>query len=83
MKTAIIIFSISYLLSVIITWNFIRIAHSKGGIYSYSKPDLMDVLITFMPILNTFIGVVYWLCFPPNAKYKIDFRLNKFFNVKK
>lgn len=80
MILTIILISIAiYLLSAFLTWNYFRIAYSKYGIWSNIKITGGDIVIVFIPALNTFIGVFGWVIANP---YK-EKDYNKFFNIKK
>lgn len=72
---------IVYLLSAALMWRHNHLAYSKRGRWSSLKPDLEDLLSTFLPIFNTIYCVVFWLMFyPVNCKTDL---LSKFFNIKK
>jgi hypothetical protein len=80
MKTLIIIIA-TYLLSVYLMWRYIRIAHSKDGIWSFTYPDRTDLFITFFPFLNTLAVLMGYISFPPREKNNRNF--SKFFKIKK
>lgn len=68
-----------YLLSAFLTWNYMRIAYGKYGIWSNIKITGGDIVIVFIPALNTLIGVFAWIMANP---YK-EKDYTKFFNIKK
>lgn len=66
-----------YIVPCILGYNYVRIAHSKEGIYSSMYPSNVDLfLVFFFPILFYFL----WISDYP--KYRKD-GLSKFFNIKK
>lgn len=78
-----------YLLSLIFVWIHINISYSKGGIFEYQQPSVIDVIATVTPIINTLIMIVDW-CFIGSPRKKMTFkyekirsRNNRFFSLKK
>jgi hypothetical protein len=47
------VFLLVYIVSVAINWNWIRIAHSKDGIYYGLIPDMDDMIVTYAPLINS------------------------------
>jgi hypothetical protein len=66
-----------YLLSVWLMRRYIKIAHSSIGIWSGLNVKLPDLLITILPLLNTF-GVI-WLYLKESPVKKSKRNYNKFF----
>lgn len=80
--TAITIALIVYVFSVWKNYNWIRIAYSKDGRYSNLDTDVVDIIVTLFPIVNTFNLAV--ILFESPYKYPKDaWNGNKFFNIKK
>ena len=79
MKTTLILSAI-YLTSVLITWNYMKIAHGKNGRWSNLDTGTPELLLTLTPILNSFF-IFIWLIIPPFRESKNNF--NNFFKVKK
>lgn len=75
-----IILSVVYFLSAILWWNYIRIAHSKGGIWEDFKLSNDSLFYMICPLINTAFSIVGYLIFPPKGNV---LTLNKFFNIKK
>lgn len=75
------IYILIYVLSVISNWYHVKIAHSKGGIYSNLKTGPSEVIFTFFPGVNTFIIPIAWIFFYPKKGYQINF--DGLFNIKK
>jgi hypothetical protein len=86
----ILILTAVYMLSVLSVWNYIRIAHSNGGVWSYTSPELPDLFLTITPIMNTIFAILLWTHHPNKARRneqierraKINF-LSRLFNIKK
>ncbi len=74
---------IIYVLSAYFNWLWVSLAHSKGGIYSSIYPDSGDLVICFMPVLNTAFCISMWLGNWPIEKEEKEKLLDKFFKVKK
>lgn len=77
------LFIIIYIISAILMFLHIRLAHyhPKGIFYNLS-PTVIDIILVFTPLLNT-IGSFYgWLCYFP---LKLNLNLSKetdFFRLK-
>lgn len=85
----IIIFLITqYLLFALLQWYYTKLAYSKNGKWSNIKPDITDIIVMVIPILNVF-SVIGFLFFYPirktnNHRIKINHNImNQFFNIKK
>lgn len=78
MKTLIIL-TIIYLVSVVLTYNYMRIAHSEGGRWSSQNTGFAEIFFTVTPFLNTMFSL-FWFCKPP---YYNTNNFNNFFKVKK
>ena len=75
---------IIYLLSVVSMWNFLRIAHSKDGIWMYVDTSWSDVFITVLPVYNTVGFIVCFIVWSTDKESSTtSFNINKLFNVKK
>lgn len=70
-----------YLLSAFLTWDYIRIAYGKDGIWSGLNATGTDVFITLFPAINTIAIIGCWLSSHPNKQIKWNY--TKFFNIKK
>ena len=68
-----------YIVSVISGWFYVKLAHSKNGVWKNVNTDSKDVFVTFCPIINTLFIVGWVIEFP----IKSEFNFNKFFNVRK
>jgi uncharacterized membrane protein len=79
MKILFIILSILvYILNVIISYRFIRIAHSKNGRWYHLDTDWTCIFLSFCPIVNfVFMLVVFF-----TSPYKGGVNFNNFFKVK-
>lgn len=73
--TAIII----YIVSVYMMWRYIRIAHSKGGIWENVKTKASDLFMIFLPFSNTVFA--FFNLFDPPRKRKTKRNFNKFFAI--
>ena len=72
-----------YLLSVICNYLHIKIGYSEGGRWENSTPDIAEFWFTFIPVFNTIVGVLSWICFYPIKQSRRKINLIKFFNIKK
>lgn len=72
-----------YLLSVIFSYFYIKLCYSEGGRYETGDPEIIELFFTFMPVFNTIICAVSWLCYYPVRTEKRKCNLIKFFNIKK
>jgi len=73
---------IIYILSFLSVRTWIRIAHSKGGIYSNCYPEGIDFLVTILPMINTGMALMNLGESPYRDRNGDDF-LTKFFGIKK
>jgi len=85
-----IIFCIVYILSIIINYFSIRKMYSKNGIWEDEQPDLLDILITFIPVINitgtlgyTVANLIYLLNNNLISLITKEGTLIKFFKIKK
>lgn len=76
--TTIIITSI-YLISCLIAWYYMKLAYSKGGVWSNLNAKRSDIFMIFIPIINSFYFILFLTDYPKEGEVK----LNKFFNIKK
>lgn len=75
----IIIFSIVYIISLILTYFSFQKDYSKDGVWEDLEPSMIDLLFLLAPLFNTImaIGFIYdCITFP-------KLPLNKFFKIKK
>jgi hypothetical protein len=78
-----------YVMSAYGFWNYVRLSHSKDGIFSAIEPDTVDIVLVFTPILNLIFCYLYLMDPPVKREFKKPIkkksskRLNKFFNIKK
>lgn len=70
-----------YIVSAYLMWRFTKISHSKGGRYERSTPDSEDLLLTFLPILNTLFAIIGWILFFPRKRVKKERNYSKFFAI--
>lgn len=83
------IFIVVYLLSAVLNYLYIHLAHSKRGIFERDIPNDGDVAVTFIPILNTIFCIFMWLSEWPVLDKKVEEKdiipedRSKFFNIKK
>lgn len=81
-----IVSAVVYVVSGYLTWLYIKIAHSKNGIWQGIFSDEFDVVITLTPVINM-IGIFLWLEESPRSKTKDKTKTkrnyNKFFKIKK
>lgn len=71
-----------YLIPCVISYNYTRIAHSKGGIYEKVNPGAPDLFFTFAPFFNL-APAISWISKSPLKRDNAGGRFNSFFNVKK
>jgi hypothetical protein len=71
-----------YCLSSYGQYRYIRIAHSKGGIWENVTPNGIDVFVTFFPIINTIVLIICYLSSSPSKKL-VSKGIMEFFNIKK
>lgn len=74
-----------YLISAFLWWIYIHIAHSKNGRWSNSLPNTFDIIITFIPIVNSVAAIIYWLLGNPyniENRHKTNKSISRFFNIK-
>lgn len=69
-----------YIISAICVWKSIQILHSKGGVWEHIKPDILDFLITVIPVINTAISIIFLISIISNLPH---FDFSKFFKIKK
>lgn len=72
-----------YLLSVWLVWRYMRIAHSKGGRWEELNIGVIDLMMVFIPLLNTLFMLVFYLFVSPKEKTNRKINFNNFFKVKK
>jgi len=49
-----------YLVSALLMYAWVRIAHSPKGRFPYLRPDYMDYYTVFTPFVNTILCVYAW-----------------------
>jgi len=69
-----------YLVSVYFVWRYMRIAHSKGGIWYNLDIDAGTIFWTVAPVFNTIAVFLAYVFFPPKERKR---NYNKFFKIKK
>lgn len=81
MLTQIVFFLVFYFVSFFIAYKYVQIAHSKEGRWSNLDADNSDLMVTIIPVLNSFVMIV-WLFISPyrNTKKK---NKNGFFKIKR
>lgn len=75
------IFIAVYLLSAFLFWRHVSLSHSKGGVWSNIVPNTWDVILVFIPVVNTCLNMVWLLRWPLKRKFKYRY-YSKFFNIK-
>lgn len=68
-----------YLVSAYGTYKFVQIARSPNGSW-VSDAELIDVVFTLTPFLNTIACIICWVSKSPYYNRKRNF--NRFFNIK-
>lgn len=68
-----------YLVSAYGTYKFVQIARSPNGAW-VSDAQLIDVVFTLTPLLNTIACIVWWVSTSPYYNRTRNF--NRFFNIK-
>ena len=54
-----VIIGIVYLVSTILMWRLTRGLYTKDGYFENQHPDLMDIIATITPVVNT-IGLIFY-----------------------
>jgi hypothetical protein len=76
-----------YLLSAYGFWKYVQVAHSVNGIYEQMVDDntTLAIIMVFIPVLNTMMSVVGWICFYPKKPdhEKREMHFVKFFKIKR
>lgn len=71
---------IVYILSAYLLWLHEHLSHSEGGIYYPTHlPESVDIVLVFIPIINTILAIVSW-----GFDYPIEVKTNivrKFFKL--
>ena len=70
-----------YVVPAFLFYRYVKLSHSKGGIWEESKPEGIDLFFVFVPIINFLIGIITWVVLYPKDKKIIN--LTNFFNIKK
>jgi|GEM_PF-3078909 len=70
-----------YIFNTICAYKFTKAIYSNGGRWDSLTPDLGDLFLTFMPLVNCISAMDYLLgnCYPNKEKHI----LNKFFRIHK
>lgn len=79
----IIILVLSYLISVIHNYLYFKEAYSKTGIWSYSYASKLDLWVTFVPIFNTIVCIIFLFIHPRKQTIKEKEKLTNFFKPKR
>jgi hypothetical protein len=69
-----------YILSALLMWRYTHLAFSKNGIFYGVYPGVIDVILTILPIINTWACFVCWIGYYPTKNKEIN--SSKFFNIK-
>lgn len=72
----------TYILSTALMWLWIRLAYSKGGILEGMRVGTPEVVIVFVPVVNTVAVITRWMIRWPIKPAPSD-AYNKFFRIKK
>ena len=80
-----------YVISGVCMWTWVSTAYSRGGIHhdtdsqefkNLNKTDLIiELLITLIPVFNTFWAIINWTLFCPK-KSKKNSLIERFFRIK-
>lgn len=71
-----------YILSVILHYNWVKSAYSKGGIKESEDISQDELVVTFTPFANTFFSLGWIFMYPRNREDR-QTRAIKFFNIKR
>lgn len=71
---------IIWLVSLILTWLYMHIAYSKGGVLHIVVPDIWDVLVVTIPLINTVMCMVLWVGQNPRTGLNLFHFLGKYLN---
>ena len=77
-----IMFSISYIISILLYRRWVKIAYSRGGaLYGFNLKNI-ELFLTLCPFINT-LCCIMWIVCPPSRdiKEKREQFLHKFFNI--
>lgn len=75
------IFIAVYLFSAFLFWRYVSLSHGKNGVWSNVAPNTWDVILVFIPLVNTCLNLVWLLRWPLKRKFKYG-DYSKFFNIK-
>jgi hypothetical protein len=72
-----------YVTSVYGTYKFCQTSYSKNGQWSSINPDLLDLFMTLMPVINTILSFMYLLgfCYEKGHIKRKEIDLSKFYKV--
>lgn len=76
-----IVFAI-YILSVAAGWLWIHLAYSRGGRMQHCEVETHEVVLMFVPAVNTLLAAILWATHWP-MKTDRSSAYNKFFRIKK
>lgn len=65
--------AVVYVCSIFGAYRFIQRAHSKGGLYEYDHTGIVDIILIFLPGINTTFSIM------PTQKIKRKY--DKFFKI--
>lgn len=75
MITVLILF---YIFSAFSLYKYTQILFSRGGKLEGGDTKLFDVILIFIPIVNTIFSLIVWISIPPKKRRNF----NRFFNIK-
>jgi hypothetical protein len=81
MEILIVIIIIMYLLPAFLTYRYIQIAFSKGGIWERDNTSRFELIGVLVPGVNL-LACFAWIVEYPKKRKRID-SFNNFFNIKK
>jgi len=67
-----------YVISVVKTFSYTRTSHSIGGKYEKSDPNVGDIFLCFIPVINTIYAIVTFFRSPNKGG-----SFSKFFKVER
>ena len=80
MNTLIITLIVIYVLSTALAYRYTMLVYSKRGIWYGTTPEIIDLLLTITPVLNTLQAFCWLIEHPVRSGPGLD--LSKFFNIK-
>lgn len=68
-----------YLISIFLSYKAMQIAYSKNGCFDGLNTGLRDIILIFLPIINSLVFIEFFLTY----LYKKKINFDKFFKIKK